>query len=99
MQPCLKQNAQTEHPRKCPWAARYNTWLLIKLTPKGVVFSFLFSQKTPCSKGASACTGVGMAKMTPFRSYIVTSTVAAETALLGTVQLKGGVITYIMVRQ
>jgi len=25
------------------WAARYNTWLLIKLTPKGVVFSFLFS--------------------------------------------------------
>ncbi len=25
-----------------PWAAQYNTWLLIKLTPKGVVFSFLF---------------------------------------------------------
>jgi len=25
-----------------PWAARYNTWLLITLTPKGVVFSFLF---------------------------------------------------------
>ena len=24
------------------WAARYNTWLIIKLTPKGVVFSFLF---------------------------------------------------------
>ena len=24
------------------WAARYYTWLLIKLTPKGVVFSFLF---------------------------------------------------------
>ncbi len=24
------------------WAARYNTWLLTKLTPKGVVFSFLF---------------------------------------------------------
>ena len=24
------------------WAARYNTWLLIKLSPKGVVFSFLF---------------------------------------------------------
>ncbi len=24
------------------WAARYNTWILIKLTPKGVVFSFLF---------------------------------------------------------
>ena len=26
------------------WAARYNTWLLSKLTPKGIVFSFLFSQ-------------------------------------------------------
>ena len=26
----------------CTWAARYNTWLLIKLTPKGVVFPFLF---------------------------------------------------------
>ena len=25
-----------------PWAARYNTWLLIKLTPKDGVFSFLF---------------------------------------------------------
>ncbi len=24
------------------WAARYNTGLLIKLTPNGVVFSFLF---------------------------------------------------------
>ena len=24
------------------WAAWYNTWLLIKLTPKGVIFSFLF---------------------------------------------------------
>ncbi len=26
-----------------PWAARYNTGLLITLTPKGLVFSFLFS--------------------------------------------------------
>ena len=26
----------------CSWAARYNAWLLIKLTPRGVVFSFLF---------------------------------------------------------
>ena len=24
------------------WAAQYNTWLLIKLMPKGVVFSFPF---------------------------------------------------------
>ncbi len=24
------------------WAARYNTWLLTKLTPKGVFFSFVF---------------------------------------------------------
>ncbi len=28
------------------WAARYNTWLLIALTPKGVVFSFLFFSMT-----------------------------------------------------
>ena len=27
------------------WAARYNTWLLIKLTLKGIVFSFLFRQQ------------------------------------------------------
>ena len=25
-----------------PWAARYYTWLLIELMPKGVVFPFLF---------------------------------------------------------
>ena len=52
----------------------------------------------PSSKAASACTGVCMAKMTPFRSYMVTVTAAAETAILGTLQMKGGVITYIMVR-
>ena len=27
------------------WAARYNTWLLIKLTLKGMVSSFLFRQQ------------------------------------------------------
>ncbi len=32
------------HAGPSPWAARYNTWLVIKLTPKGVVFSFLFFQ-------------------------------------------------------
>ena len=25
-----------------PWAAWYNTWLLVELTPKGVVFRFFF---------------------------------------------------------
>ena len=30
--------------RQPTWAAQYNPWLIIKLTPKGVVFSFLFSQ-------------------------------------------------------
>lgn len=35
--------------------------------------------------------------MTPFRSYIVTVTVAANLAILGAVQLKGGVVTYMMV--
>jgi hypothetical protein len=28
--------------RSASWAARYDTWLLIKLTPKDVAFSFLF---------------------------------------------------------
>jgi len=36
---------QYQSSHTCPhmhtWAARYNTWLLLKLTPKGVVFSFL----------------------------------------------------------
>ena len=31
-----------------PWAARYNTWLLIKLPPKGAVFSFLFYKGFGC---------------------------------------------------
>ena len=35
--------------------------------------------------------------MTPFRSYIVTAALAANVAILGTVQLKGGVITYMVV--
>jgi len=30
------------------WAARHNTWLLIKLTPKGVDFSFYFFYLTFC---------------------------------------------------
>ena len=33
--------------RPCTWAARYNAWLLIKLTPKGEVCSFL--DLRPCS--------------------------------------------------
>jgi hypothetical protein len=28
--------------KRCTWAARYNTSLLIKLMPKGAGFSFLF---------------------------------------------------------
>ncbi len=32
------------------WAARYNTWLLIKLTPKGVVFLVFFIELL-CSQG------------------------------------------------
>ena len=38
------------------WAARYNTGLLIKLTPKGVVLSFLFY------KQKAACTMAGVAQ-------------------------------------
>jgi len=36
------QHARASCAQPALWAARYNTWLLIKLTPKGVVFSFLF---------------------------------------------------------
>ena len=35
-----------------PWAARYNTWLLVKLTPKGMVFSCSFSFFLNCGKTA-----------------------------------------------
>ncbi len=35
-------NAHTTGTSFCTWAAWYNIWLLSKLTPKGVVFSFLF---------------------------------------------------------
>ncbi len=42
---------------KTAWAARYNTWFLIKLTPKGVVFFFLFfSSKTATPQNGSAVT-------------------------------------------
>ncbi len=34
--------------RQQSWAARYDTGLLIKLTPKGVVFSFLFVRRQHC---------------------------------------------------
>ncbi len=40
--------------RTKPWAARYNTWLLIKLTPTGVVFSCFstgLSSDTWCIQG------------------------------------------------
>ncbi len=37
---CVTHSLQCYHI--LAWAARYNTWLLIKLTLKGVVFSFLF---------------------------------------------------------
>ncbi len=35
--------------------------------------------------------------MTPFRSYIVVVSVAGAVAILGTIQMKGGVITYVIV--
>ncbi len=41
--------------------------------------------------------GVCLAKMTPFRSYIVVASVAGAVAILGTFQMKGGVITYVIV--
>ncbi|DBA95223.1 TPA: Na+/Pi symporter, variant 2 [Trebouxia sp. C0006] len=74
-----------------PESANLGIWLRCVSALGAAIGTLLLGQRL------APITGVGMAKMTPFRSYIVTSTVAAETALLGTVQLKGGVITYIMV--
>ena len=39
--PGLAENICVQNDSSVRWAARYNTGLLIKLTPKGVVFSFL----------------------------------------------------------
>ncbi len=41
--------------KRLAWAARYNTWLLIKLTPKGVVFSFSFLKDVTMSKWQVVC--------------------------------------------
>ena len=38
-------------------AARYNTWLLTKLTPKGIVFSFLFFSRVQGLQGRSCWQG------------------------------------------
>ncbi len=43
-------NAHTTGTSFCTWAARYNIWLLIKLTSKGVVFSFLLFSICFCSQ-------------------------------------------------
>ena len=41
---------------KHPWAAQYNTWLLIKLTPKGVFVSvLLFLHKIPEVSAQQGC--------------------------------------------
>ncbi len=42
-----KGRARTTSTSFTLWAARYNTWLLIKLTPKGVVFSFFSFSTEP----------------------------------------------------
>ena len=38
---CTECSCNATLSMTCSWAVRYNTWLLIKLTPEGVVFSFL----------------------------------------------------------
>ncbi len=45
--------AQDHHKLDAPWAAQYNTWLLIKLKPKGVVFSLI--SKLDASKRGLQC--------------------------------------------
>ena len=39
---CMTNHQWRFHLKQITWAARYYTWLLIKLMPKGVVFSLLF---------------------------------------------------------
>ncbi len=47
---CLQSPGQLQRLCQTAWAAQYNTWLLIKLTLKGVVFSFPL-----CSYAACVC--------------------------------------------
>ncbi len=41
-QPCAASKSPQDCEDSDSWAARYNTGLLIRLTPEGIVFSFLF---------------------------------------------------------
>ncbi len=43
---------------KLPWAARYNSWLLIELTPKGVILSCLFLQGKAADSAAKTTEGI-----------------------------------------
>ncbi len=45
----------------------------------------------------SVCVGVQLAKMTPFRSAVVMAYTAVSITVLSLLQLKGGVITYVIV--
>ncbi len=45
----------------------------------------------------SVCAGVQLAKMTPFRSAVVMAYTAVSITILSLLQLKGGVITYVIV--
>lgn len=49
------------------------------------------------SSGVSVCAGVQLAKMTPFRSAVVMAYTAVSITILSLLQLKGGVITYVIV--
>ena len=50
------------------WAARYNTWLFIELTPKGIVFFFLFSWQLLLDDAHVQCHVIQSA-MSPLRRY------------------------------
>ena len=49
------------------------------------------------SSDVSVCAGVQLAKMTPFRSAVVMAYTAVSITILSLLQLKGGVITYVIV--
>ncbi len=49
---CYAVHASVYLPCRGPWASWYNTWLLIKLTPKGVVFCFFSSHAAVMNFGS-----------------------------------------------
>lgn len=43
------------------------------------------------------CTGVQLAKLTPFRSFVVTTIAALTLTIMAILQFRGGAVTYVIV--